>query len=287
MVDLYPTRVSDESSLIKRVEPVIHGDSFYLTEFQNSSYDTNGYLVIRDFFMKEELQHVMSASDKLFFDPPDNAILEPGSETVRSVFCVHEEKDFSCLLQNDALRGISTEILGSGDYIHQSRINYKAGLGSTGWRWHSDFETWHAEDGMPTMRCFTAMIPLTDNIESNGPLMIIPGSHKTFLSCVGGTPENNYAQHLQDQKVGLPTADDLNNFIVNSGGRVDSLTCRVGDLVLFDSNCMHGSNANITPYNRTNLFYVFNSVENVLLAPYCGRPHRPKYVASQHGQPSH
>ncbi|MES8739290.1 phytanoyl-CoA dioxygenase family protein, partial [Cutibacterium acnes] len=73
--------------------------------------------------------------------------------------------------------------------IHQSRINLKNGFNGKEFYWHSDFETWHVEDGMPNMRAVSCSITLTDNTVYNGSLMVIPGSHKYFVSCVGETPE--------------------------------------------------------------------------------------------------
>jgi ectoine hydroxylase len=58
--------------------------------------------------------------------------------------------------------------------------------------WHSDFETWHAEDGMPKMRAVSCSIAFDDNHEFNGPLMVIPQSHQKFISCIGETPEEHH-----------------------------------------------------------------------------------------------
>jgi ectoine hydroxylase len=96
------------------------------------------------------------------------------------------------------------EILGGDVYIHQSRINYKPGFRGKEFYWHSDFETWHVEDGMPRMRAVSCSIALTPNYEFNGPLMLVPGSHRYFLSCVGETPEEHYKESLKKQEIGVP-----------------------------------------------------------------------------------
>ena len=44
---------------------------------------------------------------------------------------------------------------------------------------------------------------------------------------------------------------------------------------------MHGSGNNITPYPRSNLFLVFNSVENTLVEPFAAARPRPEYIASR------
>ena len=96
------------------------------------------------------------------------------------------------------------QILGSEVYIHQSRVNFKPGFDGKEFYWHSDFETWHAEDGMPRIRAVSISISLTDNYSFNGPLMIMPGSHRTYVSCVGETPDENYKSSLVQQIAGTP-----------------------------------------------------------------------------------
>uniref|UniRef100_UPI00403FEDEE phytanoyl-CoA dioxygenase family protein n=1 Tax=Streptomyces sp. DSM 41540 TaxID=3448657 RepID=UPI00403FEDEE len=83
------------------------------------------------------------------------------------------------------------QILGSDVYVHQSRINVKPGFGASGFYWHSDFETWHAEDGLPNMRAVSVSIALTENLDTNGGVMIMRGSHKSFVGCAGETPKDN------------------------------------------------------------------------------------------------
>ena len=101
--------------------------------------------------------------------------------------------------------------------MHQSRINYKPGFHGKGFNWHSDFETWHAEDGMPSMHAVSASIVLTDNHHFNGPLMLIPGSHKVFVPCLGATPDDHHKQSLKTQEFGVPGNDVLQALIERGG----------------------------------------------------------------------
>jgi ectoine hydroxylase len=48
---------------------------------------------------------------------------------------------------------------------------------------------------------------------------------------------------------------------------------------------MHGSASNITPFPRTNLFVVYNSVENALVEPFSGQRPRPEYLGER-GEPA-
>ncbi len=54
-----------------------------------------------------------------------------------------------------------------------------------------------------------------------------------------------------------------------------------GSVVFFDCNTMHGSNGNLSPTPRVNLFAVYNSVENPITEPFGDRPPRPEYLAER------
>ena len=55
--------------------------------------------------------------------------------------------------------------------------------------------------------------------------------------------------------------------------------------VIFDSSLLHGSGPNLSPDPRASLFVVFDSLQDVPLAPFSGRPRRPAHLASRSHQP--
>jgi ectoine hydroxylase len=177
------------------------------------------------------------------------------------------------------MMGIRDDILGGPSYIHQSRVNYKRGMESNGWKWHSDFETWHYQDGMPAMSCFSAMIPLDDNTHVNGPLMVLSGSHKEFVCTPKPQVESSAEENFSDQKEGIPSGAAIEHFLKK--GSIEVVTCNVGDLVLFDCNILHVSNPNVTPRGRMNMFFVYNSCANKLNMPYSGGEARPTEMATR------
>lgn len=205
---------------------------------------------------------------------------EPNIIGTRSITGVHKNLPFSDLAEDPYILGIAKAILGSRIYIHQSRINFKSSVGSNGWSWHSDFETWHAQDGMPDMRCLTVMIPLTENTEFNGPLMVIPGSQDYFYSCKK-EPKRSAQENFADQKEGVPDATAIKSFFDLSKGSVHSVKCSPGDIVFFDCNIIHGSVPNMTPFARTNLFFVYNSIENQLVRPFSVDEARPEEMGTR------
>lgn len=280
--DLYPTRNPSTStaSVIERQDPVTYGQPREISPAAMKSYRDNGYLVERS-LLSSMLPELTAASDALLDHPPaEGSVMEPPPDgRLRSVFGPHS--DPRIMEAANALRGIAEDILGSPVYLHQSRINYKRGTGATGWGWHSDFETWHSEDGMPRMRALTAMVALTPNLPDNGPLGVIPGSHRYFVSCPGETPDRNYESSLQDQKVGVLGETELRLLQGLTGSGLEWLVLDPGDVVFFDCNTAHGSRQSTSSVPRTNLFLVFNSTENRLVDPFCGLPPRPEYAGSR------
>ncbi len=288
--DNYPSRQSPEVQMLKRVDPVVHGaegdgplDRARLDEFEQ-----RGFLQVDGLFDADEVTRMRDELTQLSADPEiqadERTITERGTDEVRSIFEVHEVSQLLRRVVTDPrVVDVASQILGSSVYLHQTRINYKPGFAGKEFYWHSDFETWHAEDGMPAPRALSASIALTDNLEQNGPLLIMPGSHHTFVTCVGETPEDHYRQSLQKQEIGVPDQTSLS--VLADACGIESLLGAAGSVVFFDSNCMHGSNGNITPAPRSNVFVVYNSVENTLEEPFGADRPRPSFIANRDPQP--
>ncbi|CAM5404493.1 Ectoine dioxygenase OS=Streptomyces tendae OX=1932 GN=thpD PE=3 SV=1 [Streptomyces tendae] len=246
--------------------------------------DRDGFLAIDQLIAPDEVAEYQRELERLTTDPAiradERSIVEPQSKEIRSVFEVHKISEvFAKLVRDERVVGRARQILGSDVYVHQSRINVKPGFGASGFYWHSDFETWHAEDGLPNMRTISVSIALTENYDTNGGLMIMPGSHKTFLGCAGATPKDNYKKSLQMQDAGTPSDEALTKMASEYG--IKLFTGKAGSATWFDCNCMHGSGDNITPFPRSNVFIVFNSVENTAVEPFAAPIRRPEFIGAR------
>lgn len=285
--DIYPSRVAGEPLWLPRKDPVVHTPWSFdapLSEAQCERYDQDGFLVLEGLFESEEvalLQRELEAMRAMPASLDENTLIaEPNSGTLRSIFAIHAQNPlFARLASDERLLSVVRHILGEDVYVHQSRLNYKDGFDGREFYWHSDFETWHVEDGMPCMRALSVSVQLADNLAVNGPLMLMPGSHRTYVACVGETPEDHYRQSLRKQEYGVPDRDSLTR-LAQAGG-IAAPTGRAGSVVLFDCNTMHGSNGNISPYPRANAFIVYNAVSNRLVKPFGGREPRPPFVATR------
>ncbi|WP_326751994.1 ectoine hydroxylase [Streptomyces hirsutus] len=284
--DLYPTRGNAEV-LTPRQDPVVWGAPDApgpIAPAGLGSFERDGFLAVDQLITDDEVAVYRDELNRLVSDPAiradDRSIVEPQSKEIRSVFEVHRISEvFARLVRDERVVGRARQILGSDVYVHQSRINVKPGFGASGFYWHSDFETWHAEDGLPRMRAVSVSIALTENFDTNGGLMIMPGSHKTFLGCAGATPKDNYKKSLQMQDAGTPSDEGLTSLASEHG--IKLFTGKAGSATWFDCNCMHGSGDNITPFPRSNVFIVFNSVENTAVEPFAAPVRRPEYIGAR------
>lgn len=282
----YPSRHLDEPLLLRRREPVIWSNGpgpGWLPPMAMQQYEQDGFLVLPALLGADEVAELQaemaSLLERFAGSDQDTVIREPGSEAVRSIFSLPSISEvFARLARHPRLLSFAEHVLDSPAYLHQSRLNYKPGLAGKEFYWHSDFETWHVEDGMPAMRALSCSVLLTENSEFNGPLFVIPGSHRTYVGCVGETPSDNYKSSLMRQTVGTPAPESL-SLLTDEAGGLASVKGPPGTVVFFDSNLLHGSAGNISPYARANVFMVYNSVENRLGPPCHGLPPRPEHIA--------
>ncbi|MGH3493743.1 MAG: ectoine hydroxylase [Sciscionella sp.] len=288
--DRYPTRGGTRTELAPRTDPTVWQgiDTGPARPAELESHDRNGFHVVSGLLGADEIAGQRRELHRMQQDPAlrldERTIVEPGSEAVRSIFEVHRlSRRVAALVRDPRVLGRARQILGSEVYVHQSRINSMPGFAGKGFYWHSDFETWHAEDGMPLPRAVSVSIALTDNYPFNGGLMLMPGAHRTYVCCGGYTPEDNYKSSLSSQQVGVPAERDIETLAAEHG--IEQFTGRAGDALWFDCNSMHASGNNITPFPRANIFIVFNSVHNEIGEPFAAAGPRPDFIAGRDTRP--
>lgn len=286
-VDAWPSRTEPTPRWIPRQSAVVRSRWTHdapLSAEQHAALENEGFVVIDNLFAPGEIALLQEELERLRADQsslePETIIREPSDDAIRSIFAIHRQSPvFRRLACEERLVAIARYILANDVYIHQSRLNHKPGFRGKEFYWHSDFETWHVEDGMPDMRAISISILLSENRDVNGPLMLIPGSHRHYVTCVGETPEDHFRKSLRKQEYGVP--DDASLARLAEQGGIAAPTGPAGTVVVFDCNTMHGSNGNITPLPRANAFLVYNAVSNALGDPFGPKRPRPDYIAAR------
>src|SRR3546814_775218 len=267
--DAYPSRVEPKPQWLPRLDPVVYGSIEQpegpLTRRQLEDYRRDGFLFFPGLFGATEVAALGAEMARLGSDPValdrDGSITEPGSGDLRTLFEIHKTSAvFEGLARDPRLAGVARQLLGDEVYISQSRLNYKPGFRAKEFYWHSDFETWHVEDGMPRMRALSISVTLTDNLETNGPLMVMPGSHRTFVACVGATPEDHYKSSLKRQDYGVPDDESLTSLAAQGG--IVSTAGHVGSVIVVACTLLTGTNGNTTTLPPPTAIFPFHSMHN-------------------------
>jgi ectoine hydroxylase len=253
-----------------------------LSESQLSTYDHEGYLFLPDVFAPQELELMGEELSLLLgMDTPDR-VLENGSATVRALHGCHQRSDlFGRLIRDPRLLVPARQVLGAPVYVHQFKINVKAAFHGDLWPWHQDFIFWLKEDGMPAPRVTNVVLFLDDVTEFNGPTYLIPRSHKQGVIDV--SPRQPDGSWLANVSASLKYSIDSevvralvreNGIIAPKGGR--------GSLLFFDCNLIHGSPANISPFDRRLILVSYNATDNL---PRPRDEPRPDFLVSRNYSP--
>ena len=210
-----------------------------LTNEQGTRLAEDGFLLIPSLFSPSEVESLRAGAEALVAQRGPHVNREAGSPMVRMVFGAHQnDATFARLARHPRLIGPIEQSLGEPVHVFQSRLNAKTSFSGGGWAWHQDFNQWYRQDGMRTPRAMVAGVFLDDVNPCNGPLMVIPRSHRRGFVFV-------------PDKMDIPF--DVVTEAVNENGIVP-LMGPVGTAVFFDCLLIHGSAPNISPWPRR-VFY--------------------------------
>jgi ectoine hydroxylase-related dioxygenase (phytanoyl-CoA dioxygenase family) len=220
-----------------------------LTSEQISAYFENGYLLVEDVVTPEQLQrmqeithefidrsrHVTASNDVYDLDQGHN------SETPKltRIKLPHKQHPFFWdVLKNSGITEVLRQLVGPNAVLQTSKLNAKAPGGGAAVEWHQDWAFYpHTNDDMLAFGVF-----LEDVTEENGPLQVIPGSHK------GPVLDHNSAQGVFCGAVD-PTDPDFHI------DQAVTITGKAGSMSIHHARTLHGSAPNVSDRARLMLFY--------------------------------
>src|SRR5207245_8148112 len=127
----------------------------------------------------QEVSTLLNGVPALYAQRRAENIREKGSDAVRTNFAAHlYNRQFAKLARHPRMVEPIQKLLGEPVYMHQFKINGKMAFDGDVWQWHQDYGTWKNDDLMPEPRALTMAVFLDEVNEPNGPLMLIPGSHR-------------------------------------------------------------------------------------------------------------
>jgi ectoine hydroxylase len=223
-----------------------------LTDDLLDQFGREGYLFFPGLFSQQELCPLRRGLDALSRRRGPETVLEAsGNDVLKLVFGVdvHDEA-YRRLRSHPNLLVPSEQLLGTRAYLYQARINFNAGFAGEGWGWHQDFNQWYRQDGLQGSNALLVGIYLDDVNACNAPLMVIPGSQKRGHIFVPDRMEIDL---------------DIVAELVRDGA-IEALIGPPGSVAFLDSNTVHGSTRNISPWPRCICYMIYNSVANTVIS---------------------
>ncbi|MBN3881433.1 MAG: phytanoyl-CoA dioxygenase family protein [Nostoc sp. JL34] len=266
----------------------------YLTEEQLLIYRNQGFLLLSEYFSRTEVEIMKSELSALSTENSPKKIIEKDGKTVRSLHGSHTTNDvFNCLTRHPFIVEPAMQIVGNQVYIYQFKVNLKAAFTGDIWKWHQDYIYWRKEDGMPKPQVVNAMCLLDDMNEFNGPLFVIPSSHKEEMIDItdhsprvtntnsNSSGESNTWISSFSANLKYSLSQELIANLVSKYG-ISFIKAAAGSVLFFDSNLVHASSNNISPFGRSTVIITYNSIENI---PLPVQNPRPDFLVSQDYRP--
>ena len=227
-----------------------------------AEYVERGFVVCPALLSPAEVGVLTGELDRILAGeyPAAGVIMEKDGTTPRTVFNPHLYSDvYERLIRHPSVLGAVEELLDEQVYPFQLGINCKAAFNGDVWFWHQDYPTYQEDDHIPKPRMVNALIFLDEVTSLNGPLMLVPGSHRLE----GETPDET----TQGTSYRLRYADiDMIKEQVAKAGIV-APTGPAGSVILMNANTLHGSTANLSPYARRMITLTYNAMSNKATSP--------------------
>lgn len=219
-----------------------------LSADQKRFYDENGYLLVENAVTPEQLDRLreityglidasrgVTESNEVYDLDRGHSAAEPRLTRIK---LPHKRDPFFWdLIRGSRMTEVLTDLLGPHTNLLTSKLNTKAPGGGRAIEWHQDWAFYPATND--SLLAFGLMLEDVD--EANGPLMVIPGTHKgPVLSHMA----NGYFAGAIDPDDPLFEKD-----------KAVTLTGKAGDMTVHHVRILHGSAPNMSDRNRLILFY--------------------------------
>ena len=230
-----------------------------------SDYHASGYVLLREFFSKEEVDLLREtakrdkALDQHSFGRKDG---EGG--TVRLSLWNHPGQGiYGAFARCDRMVDAAEVLLADEPYHYHSKMIMKDARVGGAWTWHQDYGYWY-QNGVLTPNLVSAFIAVDPATKQNGCLQVIKGSH------LCGRIEHTLTG---DQAGADPErVDAIMNRMEHQWIEMES-----GDVLFFHSNLLHRSDRNCSESPRWSMICCYNAKSN---DPYIDS-HHPRYTPLQ------
>ena len=225
-----------------------------LTPDQLSAYHRDGFLVIRNFCSPDEINKLYPAAlqDEAMSKHAMDLNDQTGKKTRLSLWFTPGNDVFGYFTRSQKIIGAVKQLLDSDSPVchYHSKLMQKEPRVGGAWEWHQDYGYWYKNQFMFPDQLISVMLALTPANKENGCLQVIRGSHKM------GRVNHGFA----GEQVG---ADSV--MVDNALKTMEVIYCELqpGDILIFHSNLLHRSEANLSTHPRWSLISCYCSQSNI------------------------
>ena len=228
--------------------------AFSLTPEQIAAYQTDGFLVVPEFLLAQEVEKLQQIAfddaviRKHAFDLNDQS----GKKTKLTLWYKPGNDSYGLLTRSERMVHTANQLM-EGDsavcHFHSKLMQKEPRVGGA-WEWHQDYGYWYKNEFLFPDQMLSIMIAITDANKANGCLQVIKSSHKMGRVEHGFAGEQvGAAQRYVD--LALQTMELL------------YVELKAGDALFFHPNLLHRSEANLSEKARWSLISVYNRSANV------------------------
>jgi ectoine hydroxylase-related dioxygenase (phytanoyl-CoA dioxygenase family) len=211
-------------------------------------YQRDGYIVVPDLLRPAEIAALQAVIDRWManastVDTHDDIYdLEPGhtraAPRVRRIKAPHRiEPRFLDVVRSEPVLAVLSQLLGPNLRLHGSKLNIKAPQYGSPVEWHQDWAFYpHTNDDILAIG-----VMLDDMDLANGPLMVVPGSHRGPV----------FDHHYDGRFCGAVDPASIAAEIA----RAVPITGKAGAMSFHHVRLLHGSAENVSTRRRQLLLY--------------------------------
>ena len=219
-----------------------------LSREQLTAYERDGVVLVENVVdeamlgrLRRALSDLVAASasvtahDDVYDIEPDHSAANPRLRRIKHPHRRHPA--FRELCTTEPLLSILKQLLGPNIRMHSSKLNVKAPSGGAGLEWHQDW-AFHPHTNASIL---AVGVMLEDCRADNGPMLVLPGSHRTGVH--DHNADGRFVGAIDPERVKL----DYERRIACTG--------RAGTISIHNTFAVHGSAPNTSAYARPFLLY--------------------------------
>ena len=219
-----------------------------ITDAQVEAYREKGFVIVEDVYSSDEIACMCTALDEsvnatrgvrahdsVYDLEPSHSPEHPRVRRIKTPYRVHPL--FREMAEHPRLIAVLTRLLGPALRLHGGKINLKSAEYGSSVEWHQDWAFYpHTNDDV-----LAVGVMLDDMTPDNGPLLVIPGSHRGPIH--DHHQDGRFAGAMHPQACGV----DFSTARIVSG--------RAGSCSFHHVRAIHGSARNTSGRDRRLLLY--------------------------------